>query len=99
MPIADGSCCRKHRRLFEPAMLTAAFKALGDVLSPEFRTVLAKAIGLTLAMFVAVFVAVEIVLRFLQLVPWAWAETVIAILAGLGLILAFIFLAAPVTAM
>jgi len=80
-------------------MLSAAFKALQDLLSPEFRGILVKALGLTLLLFVAVLIAVEVVLSSLSLVPWGWAENLIAVVAGLGLIVVFFFLAAPVTAM
>ena len=79
-------------------MIQSAFRAIGDVLSPEFRGILFKAIGLSLALFIAVFVAVEALLYSLRLVQWAWADTLIDILAGLGLLLAFFFLMAPVTA-
>jgi CysZ protein len=80
-------------------MFKAFFKALNDVTSPEFRSVLWKSVGLTLALFVGVMVAVEIILSFLTLVPWPWLQTVIAIGTGLGLLAAFFFLMAPVTAM
>jgi CysZ protein len=80
-------------------MISAAFKALQDLLSPEFRGILVKALGLTLLLFIAVFAAVEIILTSLSLVPWDWAENLIAVIAGLGLLVAFFFLAAPVTAM
>jgi len=79
-------------------MISAFFKALGDLLSVEFRSVLLKAVGLTLALFVALLVAVEIILSVLTLVPWPWAETVLAIGTGLVLVVAFFFLMAPVTA-
>jgi CysZ protein len=80
-------------------MFKAFFKALNDVTSPEFRSVLWKSVGLTLVLFVGVMVAVEIILSFLTLVPWPWLQTVIAVGTGLGLIAAFFFLMAPVTAM
>jgi CysZ protein len=80
-------------------MITAAFKALHDLLSPEFRGILVKALGLTLLLFLGVFVAVEILLNSLSLVSWDWAENLIAVVAGLGLLVVFFFLAAPVTAM
>lgn len=80
-------------------MIRAAFKALQDLLSPEFRGILFKALGLTLLLFVAVFIAVEVVLSSLTLVPWGWADNVIAVVAGLGLLVVFFFLATPVTAM
>jgi len=79
-------------------MITASFKALGDLLSPEFRSVLFKAVGLTLLLFIAVLVAVEVIISMLTLVPWPWAETVLAIGTGLALVVAFFFLMAPVTA-
>ncbi len=79
-------------------MTSAFFKALGDLLSAEFRSVLLKAVGLTLALFIALLVAVEIILSVLTLVPWPWAETVLAIGTGLLLVVAFFFLMAPVTA-
>jgi CysZ protein len=79
-------------------MLSASFKALGDLLSPEFRSVLLKAVGLTLVLFIAVLVAVEVIISTLTLVPWPWAEAVLAIGTGLLLVVAFFFLMAPVTA-
>jgi CysZ protein len=79
-------------------MINAFFKALNDVTSPEFRNVLWKSIGLTLALFIAILVSVETALSFLTLVPWPWLHTVIALGTGIGLIAAFFFLMAPVTA-
>jgi CysZ protein len=81
-----------------PAMIKAAFKALGDLLSPEFRSIFWRAIGLTLLMFVAVFAAVQAAFYFLTFFPYPWVETIAAIGAGLGLLVAFFFLMAPVTA-
>ena len=79
-------------------MISAAFKALGDLLSSEFRSVLFKAIGMILALFVAILVGVEVLLSYLTLIPWPWAETLAAIGAGLVLLVAFFFMMAPVTA-
>jgi CysZ protein len=79
-------------------MLSASFKALGDLLSPEFSSVLLKAVGLTLVLFNAVLVAVEVIISTLTLVSWPWAEAVLAIGTGLLLVVAFFFLMAPVTA-
>jgi CysZ protein len=78
-------------------MFSAAFKALGDLLSPSFRSILWRAIGLSLVLFMAVFAGVQAVFWFLTLVPWPWFETLLAIGAGLGLLVAFFFLMAPVT--
>ena len=79
-------------------MISAAFKALGDLLSREFRSVLFKAIGMTLALFIAILIGVEVLLSSLTLIPWAWAETLAAVGAGLVLLVAFFFMMAPVTA-
>jgi CysZ protein len=79
-------------------MFSAVFKALNDVTSPEFRGVLWKSIGLTLALFIAVLVSVETLLSFLTLVPWPWLHTVIALGTGIGLVTAFFFMMSPVTA-
>jgi CysZ protein len=80
-------------------MINAFFKALNDLTSPEFRGVLWKSIGLTLALFVAVLVGIETVLSFLTLVPWPWLQMIIALGTGIGLLAAFFFLMGPVTAM
>jgi CysZ protein len=98
-PLAERSCRNKIEHLTKIIMINAFFKALNDVTSPEFRSVLWKSIGLTLAMFIAVLVGVETLLSFLTLVPWPWLHTVIALGTGIGLIAAFFFLMAPVTAM
>lgn len=80
-------------------MIKAAFHAIGDVLSPEFRSILFKAIGLTLLLFVGVLAGLEVILRSLTLVKWGWLDTIIDLVAGLGLVVAFFFLMAPVTAL
>jgi CysZ protein len=79
-------------------MLSAAFKAFSDVLSAEFRSVLFKALGLTLALFLGILVGVEILIRVLADFSWPWAETLAGVGAGLGLLVAFFFLMSPVTA-
>jgi CysZ protein len=80
-------------------MINAAFKALGDVTSPGFRSILWKAIGLSVVLFIAVFAAVQALFWFLTFVPWPWVETLLAVGAGLGLLVLFFFLMSPVTAM
>jgi CysZ protein len=72
-------------------MISAFFKAVNDVTSPEFRGVLWKSIGLTLVLFIGVLVGVETLLSFLTLVPWPWLQTIIALGTGIGLIAAFFF--------
>lgn len=76
----------------------AAFKALGDLLSPEFRAVLLKALGLTLALFIAVLIMVEVLLTTLTHFSWPWADWVLGVGTGIALLVAFFFLMSPVTA-
>lgn len=79
-------------------MISAAFKAFTDVLSPEFRSVLFKALGLTLALFIALLVGVEVLIAELTRFSWPWADWTLAVGTGLALFVAFFFLMSPVTA-
>jgi CysZ protein len=79
-------------------MLIAAFRALGDVASPPFRRILFAALGLTILLFGATIAATVMLLDALKLVPWGWAETVIDVVASLGIVILAIFLMAPVSA-
>jgi CysZ protein len=80
-------------------MIDAAVKALGDLLSPSFRSILWTSLGLTAALFAVMFLALVGFFALTTLVPWPWLETLIAVAAGLGLLAALIVLAAPVAAM
>jgi CysZ protein len=79
-------------------MLTAAVRAFSDLFSPEFRSVLLKAIGLTLVLFVLLLFGVEALVAWLTQFHWPWAEWALAIGTGLLLVVAFFFLMSPVTA-
>lgn len=79
-------------------MLKAALLALGDLTSRDFRSVLLKAVGLTLGLFIAILVGVEFALGKLALLPWGWADAVAQVGAGLVLLAAFFFMMSPVTA-
>ena len=79
-------------------MITSAFKAIGDLLSPDFRSVLLKALGLTIALFIAVLIAVEVILLALTQFSWPWADWALGLGTGIALLVAFFFLMAPVTA-
>ncbi len=78
-------------------MIKAAFKAFSDVLSPDFRSILWRAIGLTLGLFIAVIIGVEALFWFFTFVRWPWVETLLAVGTGLGLLVLMFFLMAPVT--
>ena len=79
-------------------MLKAGLKAIRDVLSPEFRRILWKALGLTIVLFAVILFALEMGLSAIPATPWPWLDTVISYATGLGAIAAFVFLMAPVTA-
>ncbi len=80
-------------------MITAAFKALGDLMSRDFRAILFRAVGMTLGLFIAILIGVEVLLSYLLSLPWPWAETLAGIGTFLVLLVAFFFIMAPVTAM
>lgn len=78
-------------------MFTGAMKSIEQMLSPPFRMVLLKAVGLTIALFVAVGVGIEAILSAVTISSYPYVDPVIAVLAGLGVILGFVFLIGPVT--
>lgn len=79
-------------------MISSAFRAANDVLSPAVRPVLWKALGLTMLLFTGLLVAVWVSATALLTLPWPWLDEVIATLASLGIFVGFFFLMAPVTA-
>ena len=79
-------------------MLSAAIRALEDVLSARFRSILWKSVGLTILLFIVILVGLEVTLSVLTTIPWPWLETFLAIATGLGVFAALFFLIAPVTA-
>lgn len=79
-------------------MLKSAIRAFGDLFSPEFRTVLFKALGLTVALFIAVLVISEVLIASFTHFSWPWADRLVEVGTGLALLVAFFFLMSPVTA-
>ena len=79
-------------------MIASTFRAMRDVLSPEFRSILWKAIGLTLLVFIGLLAALWVGSAALLVLPWPWLVEVIAGAASLVLLVVFFFLMAPVTA-
>jgi len=80
-------------------MIGAALMAARDVLSRPFRSVLWKSLGLSILLFISLLFASEFALSYLEFARYGWLEPAIALAAGAGLLLAFIVLAAPVTAL
>jgi CysZ protein len=80
-------------------MIKAFFKALNDLTSPEFRSVLIRSILLSIGLFAALWFGIEFLLSSLTLIPWPWLTTLLQVATGLGLFAVFFFLMAPVTAL
>jgi CysZ protein len=80
-------------------MLNSAAAAVQDLFLPAFRAVLYK----TLALTVAILVLAWIVLDRLVLAAWqpanTWLAMTLAILTGVGLFVAMIFLVAPISSL
>jgi CysZ protein len=80
-------------------MIAAALTAFREMFSPPFRRVFWKAIGLTLALLAVLWIAAQVALTTLLVLPYPWLETGIALLSGLGLVVGLAFLIAPVTSL
>ena len=80
-------------------MIADALAAFREILSPAFRAVLVKVLGLTLLLLVAAVVLLDHGLVALLAISSAWLATTISILLGLGLVVGSVFLVAPVSAL
>ena len=80
-------------------MINAASLALSDILSPPFRGVLRKSIGLTLLLLALLWLALEWLLASWVATSWPWLDTAFEILTGVGLVIGLGFLVAPVAAL
>lgn len=80
-------------------MIAAAVRAFVDILSPPFRAVMLRSLGLTLLMLAAVWAALYGLLTHWVATAWPSFETAIDVLTGLGLLVGLGFLVAPVTAL
>ena len=81
-------------------LANAASRSLSQLLSPAFRSVLWKSIGLTIALLIGLWFAVQALLSALLLPligPETWVATAIIWLLGAGLVVGMGFLIAPVT--
>ena len=80
-------------------MLDAASLALRDIFSPPFRGVLVKSVALTIALLAMLWIGLQWLVTHFVATPWAWLDTFIDIIAGVGLVVGLGFLAAPVAAL
>ena len=80
-------------------MFDAAIKAFNDIWSAPFRNVFWKSLGLTFLILIAIWIGLQTTLGVFLVLPFAWLETVIAILTGVGAFIGLAFLIAPITAL
>ena len=81
-------------------LVSAASRALAQILSPPFRSVLWKSLGLTIALLAVAWFGLEALVSGLLLPvlgPWPWLTTALAFLFGAGLLVGAGFLIAPVS--
>ena len=81
-------------------MFAGAVAAARQTLSPPFRGVLWKVLGLTLAILALVWVGLDkflIGLAMPYLADWPWLQWTLSILTGLGLIVGLAFVLAPIS--
>ena len=79
-------------------MLASAVRAFRELFTPEFRAVLLRSLGLTIALLVVVMVVLQALFATLVALP-GWLETAIQIIGGLGLLIGSVFLLAPITSL
>ncbi len=80
-------------------MFQSASLALAQILSPPFRSVLWRSLGLTIAMLAAVWAVVYGTFTHLVVIPWDWVQTLVDVVTGIGLVVGLGFLIAPVASM
>ncbi len=78
-------------------MLDAALTSFRQVLTPPFRSVLWRSLGITIAGLVVIWFGIQALFGYFIVIPWPWVETMLAIVAGLGMVIGMTFLIAPVS--
>jgi CysZ protein len=80
-------------------MFPSAIAALKQILTPPFRSVLAKCLGLTLAVLVLLWIGLDKAIVDYANVTSPWLSTLMSLATGLGLIFILAFLVAPVSSL
>lgn len=78
-------------------MLDAAITSFSESLTPPFRRVLYKVLGLTLVLLTLVWLGLDKVIVAYIAVPYPWLATTLSVLTGFGLFFGLAFLVAPVS--
>ncbi|SON58396.1 Sulfate transporter CysZ [Hartmannibacter diazotrophicus] len=80
-------------------MIQSATLAFRQIVSPPFRTVLWRSLGLTLAMLAAAWSVLYGTFHYFVVIPYDWLQTLVDIITGLGIVVGLGFLIAPVASM
>jgi len=80
-------------------MFSAASRAISQVFEPAFRAIFLKSLAFTLGVLLLIWISLQgLVAGFVEL-PYAWLETALSILTGIGAIIGLSFLIAPISAL
>jgi CysZ protein len=80
-------------------MIQDALDAFAQIFTPPFRAVLAKSLALTIALLIIAWFALDrLLVSFIGFGP-PWLATILAVLAGLGLLVGLAFLVAPIASL
>ncbi len=90
----DSTPCRTIQDMF-----AAFLKAFGQMFTPGFQWVLLKSLALTIGLFVLALWGLQTGLDTFNIFPWAWLNTTVDIIAGLGVVAGMVFLIGPITAL
>lgn len=101
--LAHDRCCTYveavvHEK-FEGVMFQAASRAMSEVFEPPFRAIFWKMLGFTLGVLVVIWIALQGVIAAFVALPYAWMDTAISVLTGIGAIFVLGFLIAPISAL
>ncbi|MBV6659052.1 MAG: sulfate transporter family protein [Devosiaceae bacterium] len=80
-------------------MLSLITQAAKDVLSPPFRGVLFKSLGITLLALVAAWFGLEALIDHLVQIEMGWLDGLVQVLSGFALVVGAVVLIVPITAL
>jgi len=78
-------------------MFEAALAALREIISPPFRNVLLKSLGMTLVMLSLAWVGLDKFLLSYAITSHPWVQTALTYVAGMGLFILLAFLIGPIS--
>ena len=78
-------------------LMDAAAAAFQHMFTPPFRRVLIKTLGLTILLLVLAFAGLHKLLAVWLVLPYAWLNSALSLVAGLGLVIGLAFAIPPVS--